>query len=213
MACAYWFRRLCRAYPDNLVSPGGVAMFAPVSRAAVHRALKEGRCPQCAAAYGDANHAAQRYAFDERRLYRRVAVTDGRSNEQVAPVAGRGNKSGQALGVRVSKTNHSLSAGIDAVDFAARPEILPRRRWPDSIGASASDESTKIVSQTGDISGHVEAFSGTMDGRNANGDKALSASKNGLKSHVSEGKMTSDKNSAGRIRTYNRSVNSRLLYH
>ena len=24
-------------------------------------------------------------------------------------------------------TNHSLSAGIDAVDFAARPEILPRR--------------------------------------------------------------------------------------
>ena len=43
MACAYWFRRLCRAYPDNLVSPGGVTMFAPVSRAAVHKALKEGR--------------------------------------------------------------------------------------------------------------------------------------------------------------------------
>ena len=41
---------------------------------------------------------------------------------------GRGNKSGQARGVRVFKTNHSLSAGIDAVDFAARPEILPRRR-------------------------------------------------------------------------------------
>lgn len=43
IACAYWYRRLCRAYPDGLVSPGGAAMFAPVSRAAVHKALKEGR--------------------------------------------------------------------------------------------------------------------------------------------------------------------------
>ena len=39
---------------------------------------------------------------------------------------GRGNKSGQDSGVRVSKANHSLSAGIYAVDFAACPEILPR---------------------------------------------------------------------------------------
>ncbi len=39
---------------------------------------------------------------------------------------GRGNKCGQATGVRVSKRNHSLSAGIDGVDFAACPGILPR---------------------------------------------------------------------------------------
>ncbi len=43
LASAYWYRRLFRAYPDGLVSPGGVMMFAPVSRAAVHKALKEGR--------------------------------------------------------------------------------------------------------------------------------------------------------------------------
>ncbi len=38
-----WFDRLVDAYPDSLVSPGGVSMFAPVSRAAVHKAIREGR--------------------------------------------------------------------------------------------------------------------------------------------------------------------------
>lgn len=41
--CAHWFNQLVEAYPDSLVSPGGVSMFAPVSRAAVHKAMKEGR--------------------------------------------------------------------------------------------------------------------------------------------------------------------------
>lgn len=41
--CANWFNELVSAYPDSLVSPGGVSMFAPVSRAAVHKAMKEGR--------------------------------------------------------------------------------------------------------------------------------------------------------------------------
>ena len=39
---------------------------------------------------------------------------------------GRGNKSGQASAVRVSKTNHSRSDGIYAVDFSGCPEKLPR---------------------------------------------------------------------------------------
>ncbi len=42
------------------------------------------------------------------------------------PHHGRGKKSGQASGVRVSKANHSLSAGVYAVDFGACPEKLPR---------------------------------------------------------------------------------------
>ena len=41
--CAIWFDALVTAYPDSLVSPGGVGMFARVSRAAVHKAMKEGR--------------------------------------------------------------------------------------------------------------------------------------------------------------------------
>ena len=40
---AIWFDALVTAYPDSLVSPGGVGMFARVSRAAVHKAMKEGR--------------------------------------------------------------------------------------------------------------------------------------------------------------------------
>jgi len=39
---SYWFDFLCEKY-DRLVSPGGVSMFAPVSRAAVHKRMKEGR--------------------------------------------------------------------------------------------------------------------------------------------------------------------------
>lgn len=39
---AYWAKALFNAF-DGLVSPGGVAMFAPVSRAAVHRRLKDGK--------------------------------------------------------------------------------------------------------------------------------------------------------------------------
>ncbi len=38
----------------------------------------------------------------------------------------RGNKSGQASAVRVSKTNHSRSDGIYAVNFSGCPEKLPR---------------------------------------------------------------------------------------
>ena len=41
--CATWFDKLVEAYLDSVVSPGGVSMFAPVSRAAVHKALREGR--------------------------------------------------------------------------------------------------------------------------------------------------------------------------
>jgi hypothetical protein len=53
---------------------------------------------------------------------------------------GRGNKSGQASGVRVSKANHSLSAGIYAVDFGACPEKLPRPSEPTlSTGNTSSN--------------------------------------------------------------------------
>lgn len=38
----YWFDVLCEKF-DKLVSPGGVSMFAPVSRAAVHKRMKEGK--------------------------------------------------------------------------------------------------------------------------------------------------------------------------
>ena len=39
-----WFEDLAAAFPDdNFVSPGGVAMFAEVSRAAVHKRLNEGK--------------------------------------------------------------------------------------------------------------------------------------------------------------------------
>jgi hypothetical protein len=40
--CGEWFQALDR-FTGPLVSPGGVSMFAPVSRAAVHKRLKEGR--------------------------------------------------------------------------------------------------------------------------------------------------------------------------
>lgn len=40
--CGEWFQAL-DAFTGPLVSPGGVSMFAPVSRAAVHKRLKEGR--------------------------------------------------------------------------------------------------------------------------------------------------------------------------
>lgn len=40
--CGEWFQAL-DAFTGPLVSPGGVSMFAPVTRAAVHKRLKEGR--------------------------------------------------------------------------------------------------------------------------------------------------------------------------
>ncbi len=40
--CGEWFQAL-DAFTGPLVSPGGVGMFAPASRAAVHKRLKEGR--------------------------------------------------------------------------------------------------------------------------------------------------------------------------
>jgi len=41
--CGEWYERLVELTGDSFVSPGGVSMFAPVSRAAVHKRLKEGR--------------------------------------------------------------------------------------------------------------------------------------------------------------------------
>ena len=41
--CGEWYERLLALTGDSFVSPGGVSMFAPVSRAAVHKRLKEGR--------------------------------------------------------------------------------------------------------------------------------------------------------------------------
>jgi hypothetical protein len=38
-----WFNDLDEVFNDQFVSPGGVAMFVPVSRAAVHKRMKEGR--------------------------------------------------------------------------------------------------------------------------------------------------------------------------
>lgn len=38
-----WYERLVAVTGDSFVSPDGVSMFAPVSRAAVHKRLKEGR--------------------------------------------------------------------------------------------------------------------------------------------------------------------------
>ncbi len=53
--------------------------------------------------------------------------------------AGPGNKSGQVFALRISKVNHLLSAGIYAVDLAARPEKLSlpcSRASPEVVGAS-----------------------------------------------------------------------------
>ena len=47
--------------------------------------------------------------------------------------------------MRVSKTNHSLSAGIYAADFAACPKILPRPRKPRSNPFAIT---TKITART-----------------------------------------------------------------
>jgi hypothetical protein len=38
-----WFIELDELFHDRFVSPGGVAMFVPASRAAVHKRMKEGR--------------------------------------------------------------------------------------------------------------------------------------------------------------------------
>ena len=40
--CEAWFNALSEAF-GGMVSPGGVQMFAPVSRAAVYKRIKEGR--------------------------------------------------------------------------------------------------------------------------------------------------------------------------
>ena len=40
--CEAWFNALSEAF-GGMVSPGGVQMFAPVSRAGVHKRIKEGR--------------------------------------------------------------------------------------------------------------------------------------------------------------------------
>jgi hypothetical protein len=39
-----WFDAICEAFPDDtFVSPGGVSMYAPVSRAGVHKRIKDGK--------------------------------------------------------------------------------------------------------------------------------------------------------------------------
>jgi hypothetical protein len=39
-----WYEAICEGFPDDsFVSPGGVGMFAGVSRPAVHKRLKEGK--------------------------------------------------------------------------------------------------------------------------------------------------------------------------
>ncbi len=40
--CEAWFNAISEAF-GSVISPGGVQMFAPVSRAGVHKRLKEGR--------------------------------------------------------------------------------------------------------------------------------------------------------------------------
>ena len=41
--CGPWFDALCEHFPgEGFISPGGVAMYAPVSRAGVYKRLKEG---------------------------------------------------------------------------------------------------------------------------------------------------------------------------
>jgi hypothetical protein len=40
---AGWYDAICNDIEAQLVSPGGVSMFAPVSRAAVYKRLREGR--------------------------------------------------------------------------------------------------------------------------------------------------------------------------
>jgi len=39
----YWFETVMDLYGPKLVSPGGASMYCPVSRAAVHKRLKEGK--------------------------------------------------------------------------------------------------------------------------------------------------------------------------
>ena len=42
--CGEWFEAIGRIFEGDVgLSPGGVAMFVPVSRAAVHKRLREGR--------------------------------------------------------------------------------------------------------------------------------------------------------------------------
>ena len=38
-----WFDAICSIAPDGVVSPGGAGMFAPVSRPAVHKRMKDGK--------------------------------------------------------------------------------------------------------------------------------------------------------------------------
>lgn len=38
-----WYEAICSITPDGVVSPGGAGMFAPVSRPAVHKRMKDGK--------------------------------------------------------------------------------------------------------------------------------------------------------------------------
>lgn len=68
--CVEWFEAIMAAcQPDFLVSPGGVCMFAPVSRAAVHKAMKEGRLT----AFLFHEVEERRYLFGTKRAHRRNA--------------------------------------------------------------------------------------------------------------------------------------------
>ena len=67
--------------------------------------------------------------------------------------------------------------------------------------------------QTPYISDHFMAFSGNIGGRKGILDGGPEPHENAVESVVFEDSEAQKENSAGRIRTYNQSVNSRLLYH
>ncbi len=89
-------------------------------------------------------------------------------------------------------------------------EKLPRWNLP---AEKPSCETAEFCSKIPDISGHLVAFSGTIAGRKDASLRGAQPHGNPLESSVFEDSPTQKENSAGRIRTYNQSVNSRLLYH
>ncbi len=110
--------------------------------------------------------------------------------------------------MRLTNQNYTDTSQLPLLEAQNR---LPRWGAFDAGGAPA--EGVEIVSQTGGISGQLEAFPGTIEGRTADRKAAASPAEIGPKLHISVVDCRAEKNSAGRIRTYNRSVNSRLLYH
>ncbi len=101
----------------------------------------------------------------------------------------------------------------DESQLSLSEQINKLPRWDQVPPPTSQPSSLKIVSQTGDVSSHFEAQTGTIDSRKARRGNVHFHAKNGLKTHISDDSNPGQKNSAGRTRTYNKSVNSRLLYH